>query len=166
VEASLFNHSCQPNVCLFRMPDTPAFQFLAIGDIKKGEELNVTYGFSRGASAACLLALLVATSVTVIWSIVARICWSTTSSSAIASAAARRRVAARQAINVGTQNRTANAAAAWAMWYPYPAWAIVPSRSHSATIAPSRVRASHLPVVRGMPLICFVLASCRRSSRR
>jgi SET and MYND domain-containing protein len=43
VEASLFNHSCQPNVCLFRMPDTPAFQFLAINDIKKGEELNVTY---------------------------------------------------------------------------------------------------------------------------
>lgn len=43
VEASLFNHSCQPNTCLFRAHGTPAFQFLAIEDVPKGGELTVTY---------------------------------------------------------------------------------------------------------------------------
>lgn len=43
VEASLFNHSCQPNTCLFRKQNTPEFQFLAIHDIPKGGELTVTY---------------------------------------------------------------------------------------------------------------------------
>jgi hypothetical protein len=43
IEASLFNHSCQPNVCLFRCHHTPEFQFVAIHDVPKGGELNVTY---------------------------------------------------------------------------------------------------------------------------
>jgi hypothetical protein len=43
IEASLFNHSCMPNVCLFRCHHTPEFQFVAIHDVPKGAELNVTY---------------------------------------------------------------------------------------------------------------------------
>jgi len=43
IEASLFNHSCQPNVCLFRKPGTPEFQFVTIHDVAAGEELTVTY---------------------------------------------------------------------------------------------------------------------------
>jgi len=43
IEASLFNHSCQPNVCLFRKHVTPEFYFVALHDIPKGCEINVTY---------------------------------------------------------------------------------------------------------------------------
>jgi len=43
IEASLFNHSCQPNVCLFRKHLTPVFEFVAIQEIPIDTEITVTY---------------------------------------------------------------------------------------------------------------------------
>jgi len=43
IEASLFNHSCQPNTCLFRRHNTPVFEFVAIQEIPIGTEITVTY---------------------------------------------------------------------------------------------------------------------------
>jgi len=43
IEASLFNHSCQPNTCLFRRHNSPVFEFVAIQEIPIGTEISVTY---------------------------------------------------------------------------------------------------------------------------
>lgn len=41
--ASLFNHSCRPNLCYLRGEDGPGFQFIARREIKAGEELTISY---------------------------------------------------------------------------------------------------------------------------